>query len=379
MAKIKHIHHTAKKYLLYDKANSLGAFMGIVISTFLIGQQIGVFNYLIDGITKMISINQEYIWVVDSKTENVNSLHRLDIRARQEIASLPGVDKAYAVYMGGGAVQFEGKDNTGVILVGVEPPDFAGAPKDLFVGKHEDLLPEGALSSDIYENRVFTNNHIGATFEVNKQRVYLAAHTKGVLGFGRAFSFTTIERARALKGGSKYEANAFLVKILPNFSEKEVVTSINKSIHGVRAWQSGDFKQATINYYLKHSSIVISLGTMVLFAFIAGIAVVGLTLYSSAIDHIRDYGTMKAIGATNGDIRKLLYMQAMMFAVPGFIVGQLLVQAFKYAIESQGLLIQFTTEFYIFFFLLICLIALSGATLAARRILRLEPAEVFRF
>jgi putative ABC transport system permease protein len=118
---------------------------------------------------------------------------------------------------------------------------------------------------------------------------------------------------------------------------------------------------------------------MVVFAFLAGIAVVGLTLYSSAIDHIRDYGTMKAIGATNGYIRQLLYMQAMMFAIPGFLIGQVLVQIFKYAIESQGLLIQFTPQFYIYFFLLVCVIALSGAALASRRIIRLEPAEVFRF
>lgn len=378
MSKLINIHHTAKKYLLYDRANSLGALLGIVISTFLIGQQIGVFTYLIDGITKLATINEEYIWVVDNKTENVNSLHKLDVRIGREVASLPGINKAYPMYMGSGSIQFEGEDHDGVTLVGVQPPDFAGAP-ELFEGKYEDLLQEGAFSSDIHENRVFKDNRIGATFEINKRQAHLAAHTNGVLGFGRAFSFTTIERARAVSNGSQYLASAFLVKTTPDVSQEEAINIINNNIHGVRAWKSTDFKRATIIYYLKHSSIVLSLGTMVVFAFLAGIAVVGLTLYSSAIDHIRDYGTMKAIGATNGYIRQLLYMQAMMFAIPGFLIGQVLVQIFKYAIESQGLLIQFTPQFYIYFFLLVCVIALSGAALASRRIIRLEPAEVFRF
>jgi len=378
MSKLINTHHTARRYLLHDRANSLGAFFGIVISTFLIGQQIGVFNYLIDGITKLVTISDEYVWVVDNKTQNVNSLRRLDVRIGYQVSSLPGVASSHPVFTGGGIVQFEGEDDEGVTLIGVQPPGFVGAPKDLFAGSHTDLLQEGALSGDMHEKRVFKDNRIGATFEINKQQAFIAAQTKGVLGFGRAYSFTTIDRARAISGSGKNQANAFLIKPLPGYTQTEVAKNINGRIYGVKAWTAEDFRKATILFYLKHSSIVISIGTMVVFAFLAGIAIVGLTLYSSAIDHIRDYGTMKAIGATNGYIRRLLYMQAMMLAIPGFIFGQLLVQIFKIFIESKGLLIHFNTQFYIIFFIMVCVIALSGAALASRRILKLEPGEVFR-
>lgn len=371
--------HTAWKFLFYDKANSLGALLGIIVSTFLIGQQIGVFNFITDGITKLISINPGYIWVVDNKTENVNALYKLDIRIQYEIASLPGVEKVYPVFISGGSVQYEGEDKAGVTLVGIEPPDYVGAPISFLEGAKQDLLPEGAISADVYEERVFPENSIGSTFEINEISAYVAARTRGVRGFGRAFAFTTIDRARRYSKGNPHEASVFLVKTAPGYGQGGVRDAINDNIFGVRAWLEKDFSRSTVLYYLKHSSIVTAIGTMVVFAFIAGIAIVGLTLYSSAIDHLRDYGTMKAIGAANSYIRRLIYAQALMFGIPGFFVGQVLIHVFKAAMEREGLLVQFTAQFHLVFFLLICSIALGGAALASRRVIKMEPADVFRF
>ena len=370
---------TAWKFLFYDKANSLGALLGIVVSTFLIGQQISVFNFITDGIGKIVTTAPGYIWVLDNKTQNINDLHPLDVRIQYQIASLPGVQKVYPVYITNGYVQYEGGDKESVKLIGVEPPDYAGAPAGFFAGTHQDLLPDGGISVDLYEERVFPITDLGATFEINGKRAYVAAQTKGVRGFARAFSYTTIDRARWFANGSLYEATVFLVKAAPGASPAQVRDAINDNAFGVRAWLEGELRRTSVIFYLKHSSIVLAIGTMVVFAFISGIAIVGLTLYSSAIDHLRDYGTMKAIGATNGYIRKLIYTQALLFGVPGFAIGQLLIRLFRTAMERQGVLVSFTLEFQLAFFGLICLIALLGAAFASRRVIRLEPAAVFRF
>lgn len=370
---------TAWKFLSYDKAKSLGALSGIVISTFLIGQQIGTYNYIQDGITKIITISPGYIWVVDNQTVNINSLQSLDTRTQYEIASLPGVEKVYPVFIGGGRVQTPGGDRAGITMIGVQPPDFAGAPTTFLEGSREDLLREGAMSVDIYDTRVFPDNRIGATFEVNRRAGHVGARLKGVRGFGRTFVFTTIDRARWFNNAGSHTAHIFLVKTRSDTAEETVRDAINDNIFGVRAWLEDDLLDSTVTYYLRHSSIVISIGMMVLFAFISGFAIVGLTLYSAAIDRLRDYGTMKAIGATNRYVKRLLYTQAMLLAIPGFAIGEIFIQMFRGAIESQGLLIRFTPTFNVFFFLLICGIALSGAAVASRRIIRLEPAAVFRF
>jgi len=69
---------------------------------------------------------------------------------------------------------------------------------------------------------------------------------------------------------------------------------------------------------------------------IVGFVIIGLTLYSAAIDRIKDYGTLKAIGATNAYIRKLIICQALIVSFVGFLIGTLLVEGFRNGIANAG-------------------------------------------
>ncbi len=59
---------------------------------------------------------------------------------------------------------------------------------------------------------------------------------------------------------------------------------------------------------------------------LVGIVVVAQTLYTSTMEHIREFGTVKAIGGGNGDIYRILGKQAPIAAIAGFALGAL--QAF---------------------------------------------------
>ena len=101
-------------------------------------------------------------------------------------------------------------------------------------------------------------------------------------------------------------------------------------------------------------------------------------LYSAAIDRIKDYGTLKAIGATNGYIRKLILMQAVIYAIIGFLIGYALIEGFRNGIANAGTLFTFHPVTKVIFFLITATISISGTLFAIRRITKLEPASVFR-
>ncbi|MCB0652555.1 MAG: ABC transporter permease [Saprospiraceae bacterium] len=370
---------TALRFILYDKSKSIGALFGVIISTFLIGQQTGVFSFLTNSMNVLVGLNSQYIWVVDNHTENANALGRLDNRIEYELKSLKGIKNVHPLFVGGATVQFPQGDNTAVTLIGVSSPDFVGGPAQFYEGKARNLLPDGAIAVDIFDTRVFPKTDLGTTLEINGRKAYIAARTKGVRGFGGVLVFTTIERARLWSAAGDNTASAFLVETSPGQDRQQMIGVINKNIYGVRAWEGKELGNKTIQFILKNTSIATSIGTMVVFAFIAGFFIVGLTLFSAAVDRVKDYGTMKAIGATNGYIRRLIYTQAAIFAILGFSIGFLLIKGFTTAIAKQGLLIHFSPSFLIVFFMLICFIALGGATFASRRISKFEPAEVFRF
>jgi len=368
----------AFKFILFDKPKSIGALAGAVISIFLIGQQLGIFIFLTNAMGSLVRNNQQYIWVVDETTTNVNALAPLDIRIGKELESIPGVKRAYPWVISGASARFENGKTFGVQLIGSQAPGFKGGPWNLTNGNKEDMIPEGAIITEYFDQKNLGDAQIGDYFEVNGKKVYIAGQTRGVRSFGGVYAFTTLERARALTGFSTNRVSAFLVEQDRNVSTAQVVSNINGAIKGVRAWDAKEFTSETVLTVLKSSGIALSVGTLIVFALISGFVIIGLTLYSAAIDRIRDYGTLKAIGATNGYVRNLILTQATIFSVMGFIIGYSFVEGFRYGVAQAGTYFSFPLWMKVAMFLVTLFIAVAGSFFAITRISKLEPAAVFR-
>jgi len=370
---------TALKFILFDKPKSIGALSGVLISVFLIGQQSGIFIFLTNAMSSLVTNNSSYIWVTDAKTTNVNALSALDIRIGKEIESVPGVKRVSQVVIAGGSAKFENGVSSGITLIGSEAPYFIGGPWNLASGPKEVMLEDGAVITDFFDRKALGEAKLGDYFEINGKKVFIAGNTKGVRGFGGpAYSFTTIERARYLTNFSKYQVSAFLVQWDGNVTEDFAIRNIERHVPGIKAWKSSDFANQTILTVLKSSGIALSFGTLIIFALITGFVIIGLTLYSSAIDRIKDYGTLKAIGATNGYIRRLIMTQATIIAVVGYIIGYGLITAFKNGIAKAGTIFEYPLWLKLSFLGITLFIALGGSLFAVRRITKLEPAQVFR-
>ncbi|MBK8045327.1 MAG: FtsX-like permease family protein [Haliscomenobacter sp.] len=369
---------TAYRFLVYDKAKSIGAMSGVILSVFLIGQQSGIFIFLTDAMSSLVRNNAQYIWVIDDKTTNANSLSALDMRKARELASVPGVTRVNPMVLAGGTARFANGKTSGIQMIGTQYPEWAGGPWNLETGKKTDLLQDGAVMTEYFDRDALGDAVVGDYFEINGKQVYIAGNTRGVRSFGGVYVFTTIERARFLGGIPNDKANAFLLQWDPNTSRDQIIYHINTHLKGLRAWKSEELTSATISEVLKSSGIGFSVGTLIVFALITGFVIIGLTLYSAAIDRIKDYGTLKAIGATNGYIRRLILTQAITLALVGFVLGFALVMAFKNGIAQAGTLFEFPLWLQAGFVVITLLIAFTGSWFAIRRITGLEPSAIFR-
>ena len=122
------------------------------------------------------------------------------------------------------------------------------------------------------------------------------------------------------------------------------------------------------------------IGLMVAIAFVVGVLVVGLVIYTATIERRREYGAVKAIGARNRVLYRVVGAQALIAAAIGAVVGIGLAFAagaalmswrpqFQVAIEPTAVALVLASSL---------LMALLAALLPARSVARLEPAEVFR-
>jgi putative ABC transport system permease protein len=317
--------------------------------------------------------------VVDSKTNNANQLAPLDVRIGRQIESLPGVKRVHSVAISAAAAKFEDGTTAAMTLVGSQSPTFVGGPWNLYNSKNEDMLPEGAIITEMFDAKLYGDLEVGEYFELNGRKVYNAGQTRGVRAFGGApFAFTTIERARAIGGFPETKSSLYLVEWDANTTQSAVIATINANIPNVRAWNAEEFAATTVSTVLGSSGIAISVGSLILFAVISGFVIIGLTLYSAAIDRLRDYGTLKAIGASNGYIARLILTQAGVLAFFGFILGRILVEGFKFGVSNSGVMFEFPLAIQVSFLVLTFFIAMGGSVFAIRKISRLEPAQVFR-
>ncbi len=372
---------TAWKFIRFDKAKSIGVIVGILISTFLIGQQLGVFMFLTNLMQALAVTVKADIWVVDSKTEDVNQLGKLDIRTLRVLQGMPGVKQAFPLLVSGAACNFNNGSSGAITIIGVDISQLNAVldTSKIMAGRPLDLQADGAVSGELFDKKNLGDNlNIGTDFEINGKRAFFALQTKGFRGFGSSFSVTTIERARFYANQPTNSISAVLIKLAPGANTDEVVATINKNLFGVRAWSSANLAKSTVKKILGTSGIALSTGTLIIFALIAGFFIIGLTMYSSALDRLKDYGTLKAIGAGNGYIRRLILTQALLFAGVGFAIGMLLLQGFKFGVAKSGLIFSFSPLIIGAMFATILLISLGGASFALRRISSVEPAAVFR-
>jgi putative ABC transport system permease protein len=375
------IFKTAIKFIKYDKAKSIGVTAGILISTFLIGQQLGIFQYLTGLICAPIDNAKTQIWVADSRTRDANQLAVIDIKKLREVKSITGVKEAFPMVVSVGSATLEGGRTSSVTLLGIESPHFNGGPpmEKIIDGKIQDLQVEGAVTADFFDSAVFdVPTTVGTKMEINGKKAFVAVQSKAVRGFGFGLMYTTIERARYYANLSPDKINAILVNVNEGTSLDQVVESINKNVYGVKAFKTSDLRSSTIDTVLATTGIISSTGTLIIFALIAGFFIIGLTMYSSALDRIKDYGTLKAIGASNGYIRRLILTQAILFAVVGYVLAYGMLRGFQSGVKESGLIVTYLPEVLIGIFIVIVLISIIASSFALRKIKGVEPASVFR-
>jgi putative ABC transport system permease protein len=376
--------NTAVKFMKYDKAKSIGVIVGIVISIFLIGQQIGILSFLMGLMGGLVDNSRKdlcQIWVVDKITQNANELGRLDERFVREIRSIEGVENTFGVVAASGLVKFANGKIAPVLLIGSEPPLFVAGPtpSTINAGELKDLVKDGAVSAEFFDESVFDNSvNLGQRIEINGKEAFIRLQTKNARGFAGSFFYTTLSKARFFGNFPENKISAIAVQVRQGDDIAKVVDRINATIYGAKAWNAEELQRTTIKYITISSNIGTSIGSLVVFAFISGFFIIGLTLYSSALDRIKDYGTLKAMGATNGYVRRLILVQSFLFAIIGFVFALLLLFGFSKGVESAGLVVKFTAIELLGLFLVTFIISVGGSLFAIRKINSVEPASVFR-
>lgn len=375
---------TAINFMKFDKPKSIGIIVGIVISTFLIGQQIGTLHFITTAMSGLIdnsSPGSGDIWVISSATNNVNNLSNIDASLLQQIQSLPGVESTHGIVVTNGNLVMPNGGNLLVTLVGSRAPGFSGGPDPsrIIEGSQSDLIPSKTISSEYFNSTSLSEPlSVGTEVEINGKRALVTVETKNAQSFGGSFTYSSMENARYYGNYPIDKVSIVQVQEKSGVDVDSLIQSINRSFTGIKAWKKGDLSSATVKELLISTNMGVSFGTLVVFAMVAGFFIIGLTLYSSALDRLKDYGVLKAIGAPNKYVRNLILLQALLFALIGYAIAVGLLFGFKSGVANSGLILQLGPVLLVGLLAITLFIAVGGAFFAVYRVNSVEPASVFR-
>jgi putative ABC transport system permease protein len=111
---------------------------------------------------------------------------------------------------------------------------------------------------------------------------------------------------------------------------------------------------------------------------LVGVVVVAQTLYTSTMEHIKEFGTVKAIGGSNADIYRILARQAGVSAVVGFLAGLVPSFAIGPLVEKADLKLIIPPELTAVVFAGTLVLCLAASMISFRKVASIDPGLVFR-
>ncbi len=167
----------------------------------------------------------------------------------------------------------------------------------------------------------------------------------------------------------------FLLQVRPG--REEVVVGFVERVPGILAITSDDFAAATRDRIL--GDVIPILTVILILAFIVGLAVAGLTIYTATVEKSREYGILKAVGFTNAYLYRVVFEQSLVTGLLGFLLGAgltLLLGPFMQDIVPQFVIfIRWQDVLGVAGFTL--LMAILAAYIPIRRLAAIDPVAAF--
>ncbi|HEX8511778.1 MAG TPA: ABC transporter permease [Allosphingosinicella sp.] len=374
----------ALRMLTGDKVKYYGLIFGIAFSTLLIAQQSTLFvNLMLRASAAIWDVTDADIWVMDSRAEFIDGTKPLPSTDLYRVRGVPGVAWAVPHLRQGATVRTAAGELEQVSVVGLDDSSLIGLPRRILRGNLGHLsAPDSLFIDDVGSRKLFPNlDPVGQEIELNDRRAVI----RGVVDANPSFTsgvllYTQYSNALNYVPGTRNRMTFVLARAADGQDPAATARRIEAAT-GLKARTQREFATDSIYYVAANTGIPINFGLTVLLGFVVGVAIVGLTFSLFIRDNIKQFGALKAIGVTNSKIRGMVALQAGWIGFIGYGIGIGLATAF---IVIGGNNSDTFKGFYVPWQVLVgvgvavLLMVFGTGFLALVKVLRTEPAEVFR-
>ena len=370
----------AWKILLHDKTRFLITVSGVGFAVTLVFVQVGLFRGLMENASLTIERIDADLWVTARNTPNVDFSNTFSETLVNRVRSVPGVARADNLIVWFGRVSLPSGANENAVIYALDDFRRWGLPWRLESGDPRDLRRGKYVILDDSATKRFGPFQVGDYREINGQRLKIIGRTREAKSFTtNPIAFMDYRVAQSLMRQELHNRTTYIVvKLVPGADAKAVADEIGRRLPYNDIRSRGEWATKSESYWTDSTGLGLNMMMTVFLGCVVGVVVVAQTLYTSTMEHIKEFATVKAIGGTNRDIYAILGKQAAIAAVAGFALGAVLAYGLRPVMAGIDLKLIIAPQTAAYVFVGTLVLCVGAAALSFRKVARLDPAIVFR-
>ncbi len=373
--------------LKHDKIRLLTAISGIAFADILIFMQIGFMNALYETNTQYPRYINADIVLLSTQARNLKELRTFPRRRLYQAMDIPGVESAEALYVS--TIDWRNpqtRRQTAMLLLGQNPQrpafDLPAINDNLNTIKLADtVLLDSASRGNYQEVIAQVKQGVLITTEIERRTITIGGLFRVGASFAHDGALITSDQ-NFLRLFPKREAGAVsmgIINLQSGYDPEQLRRLLNSYLpEDVQALTHQEYVELEVNYIKKQSPIgfVFGLGTVV--GFFVGVVIVYQVLSTDVNDHLAEYATLKAIGYRHLYLLGVVFEEAIILTILGFIPGVAVsVGLYRLTSGATGLAMNMPLARIISIFIsTVFMCGLSGA-IASCKLQSADPADIF--
>lgn len=373
--------------LSHEKSRLLVALSGIAFADILIFMQLGFQNALYNSNTRLHRSLQTDVVLMSTQARNLVNLSTFPRRRIYQAMDIPGVETAEAMYIN--FVDWknpQNREDKTVLVLGINPNrsvfDFPEVNQNLDKIKLADtVLFDRASRGEYAEAIAKVEQGQTVTSEIERRTVTIAGLYQVGTSFAYDGSIITSDQnfLRFFPKRQNGTVSLGLVKVQPGYDPEEVVANLNTYLpEDVKALTIEGFVEFEKTYWAQNTAIgfVFSLGTVM--GFIVGVVIVYQVLATDVNDHMAEYATFKAMGYRNLYLLGVVFEEAVILALLGFVPGvSVCLGLYRMTRNATNLPIYMSLVRIIQVLILTIVMCCISGAIATRKLQSADPADIF--
>jgi len=368
------------KLLVNDKAKFSALLIGITFAVFLMMQMTAMFAGILNRAYSTVSNIGATMWIMDPAVNTATSSIPLPNYLLDAVRSMDGVSYAVPLFIAGAQVRLASGTYQVITVVGLDDTSLFGRP-ELEHGKIEDIYADNSffVVNDADFDKL-EQPKIGTSFELNDHRGVIVGIAKvasnGLNGVPTLY--TTYSRAIEYIPTTRYTISYVLLQA----KSEAAIASIKQQVAklGYVAFTKDEFNTRIADYYTYKTGIGTNILIMTVISFLVGLSISGQTFYSFILENLEKFGALKAIGAKGRELVYMILFMATFTALTGFGLGlglvTLMISITRARLPNYAAIITFWNLGLAFG--MVVVIASISSYFGIRRVLKIEPFDIFR-